>query len=192
MILYQQMGKCLSNIYLPELKILFLLFILAQVLHSNQVRTWTDPAKHIRACSVQGLSVWPNVNQSPVQCSQILGKNLTKLNFGTTNMNAFGLISELWVSAFRLLLLQCGLRSVTTCSMQVRWPDLLRWWIQLPAVWWLGNGDYILLNYLLTTDRVFWVWADGFSYLTQHYLSNPDPQSWHEQQFHHLQQVLLA
>ena len=33
-----RMGKCSSNIYLPELNFLFLLFILAQVLHSNQVR----------------------------------------------------------------------------------------------------------------------------------------------------------
>ena len=125
------MGKCSSNIYLPELNFLFLLFILAQVLHSNQVRTWTGPAERVWACSVRGSSVWPNVNWSPVQCSQILGKNLTEPNFGTTNMNAFGLISELRVSAFHLLLLWCGLQPVTTCSMQVRWLDLLRWWIQL-------------------------------------------------------------
>ena len=75
-----RMGKHSSNIYLPELIFLFLLFILAQV------QMWTGPVEHIWAHSVWGSSVWPNVNQSPVQRSQILGKNLTEPTFGTTTL----------------------------------------------------------------------------------------------------------
>ena len=80
-----RMGKHSSNIYLPELIFLFLLFILAQV------RMWTGPVDHVWACSVRGSSVWPNMNQSPVQRSQILGKNLTKPTFGTTTLYSAGL-----------------------------------------------------------------------------------------------------
>ena len=71
--------EMLSKIYLPELIFLFLLFILAQVW------TRTGPAKCVRARSVWGSSVWLNMNWSPVQRLQILGKNLTEPNFGTTN-----------------------------------------------------------------------------------------------------------
>jgi hypothetical protein len=59
-------------------------FILGQVRRSNRVRTQTGPSERVQVCSVQGSAIWLNLNLCSVWRSQILLKNLTEPNFGST------------------------------------------------------------------------------------------------------------
>ena len=68
----------------PVLIYLSFSFILTQVRRSNLVWTWTGPSECVQACSVQGSAIWLNLNLHSVRRSQILLKNLTEPNFGST------------------------------------------------------------------------------------------------------------